>query len=103
MPGIADLRLFLIQALSIVWSVEIQKRSNRNYTSRIYGGMAAVVVLLVVLDVDSFRDAGQLENVACVGPQIRIVDEPTQIAFEVPCIYCIKTYESREQPQVCFG
>jgi len=64
--------------------------------------MALIIVLLDVRKIDGLGNAGVLK-LASVIPEIGVVDEPPQIAFEMPDIDGIKPHERREQPPIRFG
>src|SRR5690349_6438869 len=60
--------------------VKIQQRSGGHDAGRIDPSVALVIVPLDVAHVHRRRDAGDLENVAGVGPQVAIIDQPAKIA-----------------------
>src|SRR5699024_7882375 len=65
--------------------------------------MTAIVVLLDVVEVHGGRDTGPLVKLAGVIPQIVIIGQPSQIAFEMTVVNTVKTDECGEQTPVCFG
>jgi hypothetical protein len=65
--------------------------------------VAAVVVVLDVVEVDGLGDARVLVQLARVGPQVRVVDEPPEVALEVADIDRIEADQGGEQPPVGLG
>jgi hypothetical protein len=61
-----------------------------------------VVVPLDVIEIHRPGDARCLIQVAEVALQIRIVDDPPEVAFEVPVIDRIEAHEGAEKPPVRF-
>ena len=53
--------------------------------------------------IDGRRDAGALVKLAGVTPEVRVVDEPPQIAFEMARIDGIKAHQSGKQPPIGLG
>ncbi len=58
---------------------------------------------LDMVHVDGFGDTGYLVNVSCKVPDIRIVDDTPEIAFEVREIHRIEPHERGKQPYIGFG
>lgn len=54
-------------------------------------------------EIDGRRDTGVLVELAGIIPEVRVVDEPPQIAFEMPQIDGIKADERRKQSPIGFG
>jgi hypothetical protein len=65
--------------------------------------VAAVVVVLDVAEIDGLGDARVLVELAGVGPEVPIVDEPPEVALEVADIDGIEADQRREQPPVGLG
>jgi hypothetical protein len=57
--------------------------------------VAAVVVVLDVVEVDRRRDARNLVQLARIGPKLRVVDKAPLVAFDVADI-------DRLDPDKCF-
>ena len=81
----------------------IDHGSHRHDTVRIDGFVAGVVVRLDVGDVDGPGDAGMLVQVPGVVPEIRVIDEPAQVALEMPEIHRVEAHQGREQTPVRLG
>ena len=64
--------------------------------------MRHVIVPLDVVEVHGVGDAVDLIEVAQVAPQVRIVDDPTQIALEMAEIDSIEPDERDEQAPIGF-
>ena len=56
-----------------------------------------------VVHVDGFRHTWRLVYVPCKAPDIRIVDDTPEIAFEMRDVHCVETHECRKQPHVGLG
>ena len=69
---------------------------------RIDGGMRAMVVLLDVHQVDGVLHAGPLIDVPHPSPQIRIVDDPFLVAFEMANVYGIEAHNRYKQSEITF-
>ena len=77
-------------------SAEIVRRTLRDYPGRIDGRVAGIVVPLDLIEVDGLGDARDLVQLAQVVPQIWIVDDAPQIAFEVTVIDSVEADERGE-------
>ena len=65
--------------------------------------MALVIVVLDVLDIDGLRDPRQVVDFTRVAPEMRIIDNPAQVAFEMTEVDLVKPDQRREQPDVGLG
>ena len=66
--------------------LEIQHRPDRHDPGRVDALVAHVIVPLDVAEIDRRRDARQLVDIARVGPQVLVIDDPPDVALEVPVI-----------------
>ena len=62
-----------------------------------------VIVTLDMINVDGVSKAGMLVQVARIAPQVRIIDESPQVAFEVTVVYGVEACQRRKQPNIRFG
>src|SRR3974390_1157164 len=83
--------------------VEIQGRSQRYDTGRIYSAMAHVIVPFDMQKVHCRWDSGQLIDVARIGPEIRVIDDPPNVALEMSMIDRVEANERGEQPYIRLG
>ena len=86
-----------------VWCVETDFRSYWDDAVRVNGRMAEVVVVLDVVEIDSSGNPGPLVDLTGVGPQVGIVDQPSQVALEVGHIDRVETHQRGEQAPVGLG
>ncbi len=84
------------QALAVGRCVEIDVGTDRHEAGRIEVPMAAKVMLLDVGEINGLRDSGLLVEVAGVRPEIRKVDKPSAIAFEVDVVNGIESKQRGE-------
>ena len=78
---------FLTPYARIVRRQPVDDRAFRHDARGIDVVVRHVVVTLDVIEVDGVTETWPLEEVARVAPQVRIVDQPPQIALEVPEVY----------------
>src|ERR1700722_6049336 len=83
--------------------VEIDRGTLRDDAGWIDGRVAGVVVTLDLIEVDGLGDARDLVQLAQVVPEIWIVDDAPQIAFEVTVVDRFEADERGEQAPVSFG
>ena len=76
---------------SPVWLPIIQHRIDRHDTVGVYAFVAVVVVAHDVGEVHGVCDAGHLVELAGVGPEVRVIDQPTTVTFKMPVIDIVKT------------
>lgn len=81
---------------------EVDLGTNRYNPRRIDFLMRHVVVPLDVIEVHRRRDAGLLIKVAEISVKVRIIEDPTHVALEVPVINRIEPHERAEHPPVRF-
>ena len=65
----------LRQFFPFVGRHKIQLWPNGHYKSGVYGLMTAIVVSLVVFDIDGLCDARHLVNIAGIAPQVGIIPD----------------------------
>ena len=75
-----------LQARAIVCCPEVEQRAFGNDTSGVNGRVTHVLVALDMYEIDGLRHTGFLIEFARVIPEIWIVDEPSQIAFEMAVV-----------------
>ena len=92
-----------MESVAIMGRVEVDFRSHRHQAGRIDGRMADVVVLLDMIHAHGLRPPGNLKELTGVGPEVRVVHQTAQVAFEVPDIDRVKAQQRGEQPPVGFG
>src|SRR5690242_851708 len=83
--------------------VKIERGADRNNTRGIDPRVALVVVALDVNKIDSLSDTGDLIDVAGIGPYIFVIDDPSDIAFEVAMIDGVEAHQRCEQANVSLG
>jgi len=93
----------LTDSFTLMWLVKVQSRADRHHTGRVDGVMTAVIVVLDVLHVDRLAHTGPLIKLTYVSPEVRVVDDPFQVALEVTVVDGIKSNQGREQTPVCLG
>src|SRR3546814_14091304 len=71
-----------LQAFAVVRGGVVDGRAFRHDAARVHRGMAAVVVVLDVVQVDGLGDARHLVESARVVSQVGIVAESTPVALE---------------------
>ena len=59
-----------------------------------------VIVALDVIEVDRLGDAVDLIEVAQVAVQVRVVDDPAQVAFEMPVVDRIEANQRHEEAPI---
>ena len=84
-------------------SLEVDDGAERDDAGRVDGGVALIIVTLDVGEIDRVLDAGCLIELARVGPEVRVIDEPADVAFEVADIDHIEAQERGEQAPVRLG
>ena len=89
-----------LQSLAPVWPGKIDDRPKRDDASGINFFVRHIIMTLDVIDADRFGDAGLLIQIEQVTSQVWIIDNPPEVAFEVPVIDNIKSNESAEQSPV---
>lgn len=56
-----------------------------------------------VVHVHCRGDTRRLIEIASVGPEVWVIDDPLGIAFEMQVIDGVEPHKRRKQPPVCFG
>ena len=82
--------------------VEIQHRADRHDPRWIDRFVALIVVTLDVREIRRLSDARPLIELACICPQMRVVDQPANVAFEVSNIHRIEANQRREEAPIRF-
>src|SRR5829696_9226198 len=72
--------------------VEVQ-RAGRDDPLGVQGVVRRVVVLLDLGEVDRLGDPRLLVEVAGVGPQVRVVDDPPAVAAEVRVVHGVEAHQ----------
>ena len=81
---------------------QINGRSDRDDAGGINFGVRHIVVTFNVIEIDRGRDPGLLIEVHQITLQIRIIDNPPNVAFEVTVIDNIEPNERAEETPVSF-
>src|ERR1700722_8670982 len=81
-------RLFFCsaEAGAVVRRAGLEYRPDRHDAGRVHVAMAAIIVPLDVIEVHGLGDARHLIKLTQVIRQVRIVDDPAQVALEVAII-----------------
>jgi len=74
-----------------MWFLKIEQWTCGHNTMRIYSLMARVVVVFGMHEVAGILNTRPLVKVPCVGPQIGVVHDATNIAFEMTVVNHIET------------
>ena len=85
-----------------MWSAKIERRTKRNDARRINFGVRHVIVTLDVIDVNRLGDSRVLIQVQQVPLQIGIIDNPSNVAFEVSVINDVEPDQGTEKPPIGF-
>src|SRR6516162_1881408 len=86
------------QARPVMRGAPIDNRTSGHDPRGVDARMRQVVMALDVVEIHRIAEAGPPEQVACISPQIRVVDEAPQVAFEVQVIHGVEADERCEQP-----
>src|SRR6516164_4960936 len=90
------LRFRSSETMAVVRRGEIDLWADRNDARRVHLVLAAVVMPLDVIDADGLRYSRHLIEITGVIPQIRVVGDPPQIAFEMTVVDSVKPHERGE-------
>jgi hypothetical protein len=85
------------------WRVKVTHRSDRNDAARVEPGMAHIMVVLDVQEIDGLPDIGVLVERARIVPKSGVVCERPAVALEIPVIDGIKPHQGCEQTDFGFG
>lgn len=98
---------FSIQALSetvpVVGGGEIDERPDRHDAGWIDLPLAAVIMPLDLIDVNRLGNSGHRIEVAQIIPQVGIIGDTPQVAFEMTVIDGVKANERGKEPPIRFG
>src|SRR5690606_13010454 len=86
-----------------VGSVQLQPRPRRYYAGGVDGGVAAVIVLLDVLQVESAGHARPLVELPQIPREIGVILDALQVALDVHMVDCIEADQGSEQTPVRLG
>ena len=95
--------LFLRQITTVIWREKINLGANRHHPRGVDRRMAAIIMVLDMIQANSFRYAGLLIQVPNVAPKVWIIDNPPDVTFEMPYIYRIKPDHRGEQTPISLG
>src|ERR1700676_942687 len=90
------------QLLAAMRAREIKRGTKRNDARRINIRVRHIIMTLDVIEVDRLRDPRLLIKIHQVALQIRIIDHPPDVAFEVTVINDIETDERAKQTPIHF-
>ena len=68
--------------------------------ARVQLRVRAVVVAPDLVEPDGRGDSGQLVQIAQIGPEVLVVDDPAQAALEVDRVDGVEADQGREQPPI---
>ena len=91
------------QALATVRSQKVEIRPEWNNAGRIDRLVALIVMLLDMLEIGRPCDTGMLIELAGESPEIGVVHDAAQVAFEVSDIDSVESHQCREQPPIGLG
>src|SRR5690606_34599195 len=86
--------------LAVRSAVQVKFWADRHDTVRVDAVMAAVVVLLDVVEADGFRHARPLVKLASVAPQIGVIDQTPDVAFEMAVVNGIEANQGSEEAPI---
>ena len=81
---------------------EANNRPERHNASGINFLVRHVVVPLDVIDANGFGDSGLLIKIEQVTLQVRVIDDPAKIAFEMSVIYDVEPNQRAEETPIGF-
>src|SRR5262249_30316847 len=85
------------------WRIEINRRADGEDACWVDGLMAHIVVALDMGEIHRSQHAGPLLEVAGVGAQRRVVDDPPDVALEVANVDRVETNQRGEEAPVGLG
>jgi hypothetical protein len=83
-------------ALAAVRRQEIEVRSDWHDTGGIDQRVALIIVPLDMSEIDRLGDARMLVKLTGETPKIGVVQDPSQIAFEMSDVDSVKSHQGRE-------
>ena len=78
-----------------MWFIKVQRWTNGYDAMRIDRVMTFQIVSFGMFEIACFGNAGPLIKVARIGPQVRVVHQAFQVAFEVTVIHKVKAQQRR--------
>jgi hypothetical protein len=78
------------------------RRANRNYSGRVDIVMREIVVTFDVIEVHRIGNAVDLIKITKIPVQVRVIDDPSDVTFEMAVVDCIEPDERHEEPPVRF-
>src|SRR5690606_19603915 len=81
----------------------VDARPDRDNPVRIYRVVAVVVMPGDMIEMHRLCHARPLIQLADIGPECGVIDNPRPVAFEMAMIDRIKAYERGEQPPIRLG
>ena len=81
---------------------EIKDRPGRDDSGGVDIRVGRVIVSFDVIEIHGLRDAGKLIEVPEVTLQIRVIDDPAEVALEVAVINDVETHERAEEAPIGF-
>ena len=76
--------------------------TDRNNPRRIDVVVSEIVVTFDVIKIHRIGDTIDLIKIAQIPGQIWIIDNPSDVAFEMTMVDGVKADQSHEEPPVCF-
>ena len=82
---------------------QVQDRAERHDARRIDLGVCHIVMALDVVEIDRLGDTRLLIEVHQITPQVRIVDDAPEIAFEMPVVDDVEADERAKHSPIGFN
>jgi len=79
---------------------KVLRRANRNYSGRVDIVMREVVVSFDVIEVHRVRNAVNLIEITEIPVQVRVISDPSDVAFEVAVVDRVEPDQRHEEPPV---
>ena len=76
--------------------------ANRNYSGRVDIVMREVVVSFNVIEVHRIRNAVNLVEIAEIPVQVRVISDPSDVAFEMAMVDRVEPDQRHKEPPVRF-
>ena len=81
---------------------KVLRRANWNYSRRVDIVVREVVVTFDVIEVHRIRNAINLIEIAEIPVQVRVISDPSDVAFEMAMVDRVEPDQRHEKPPVRF-
>ena len=88
------------EPVSLMSTPKVLRRANRNYSGRVDIVMGEVVVPFDVIEVHRVRNAVNLIEITEIPVQVRVISDPSDVAFEVAVVDRVEPDQRHEEPPV---